>query len=187
MKLIERKVSEVWLVSLRRVADLWRAAGSLYTVPRSPSTPQNAVWYKRVLSDNHGVVNRKKEMVNASTPREVTATLSFIRPDSKFNRRYIAPMAELNTGVYEDKTVVIKDARPNRDSFTLDTGGFVLLDHTSKVCYPVFAGLISCRSRTFILSRAILRALVMLMMYTAPRSGIFLPKSQVQTKSLHSV
>ena len=66
-------------------------------------------------------------MVNATTPREVPTTLSFIRPDSKFNRRYIAPMAELNTGVYEDKTVTIKDARPDRDSFTLDIGGFVLL------------------------------------------------------------
>jgi hypothetical protein len=42
-------------------------------------------------------------------------------------------MAEVNTGIYEDKTVIIKDARPNREQFTLDTGGFVLLDHTSKV------------------------------------------------------
>jgi len=73
-------------------------------------------------------------MVNA-TPREVPATLSFIRPDSKFSRRYIAPMAEVNTGIYEDKTVIIKDARPNREMFTLDTSGFVLLDHTSKVLH----------------------------------------------------
>lgn len=45
-------------------------------------------------------------------------------------------MAEVNTGIYEDKTVIIKDARPNREMFTLDTSGFVLLDHTSKVIYP---------------------------------------------------
>ena len=73
-------------------------------------------------------------MVN-TTPREVLATLSFIRPDSKFNRRYMAPMAEVNTGIYEDKTVIIKDARPNREMFTLDTSGFVLLDHTSKALH----------------------------------------------------
>jgi len=47
----------------------------------------------------------------------------------------MAPMAEVNTGIYEDKTVIIKDARPNREMFTLDTSGFVLLDHTSKALH----------------------------------------------------
>ena len=63
----------------------------------------------------------------------VPTILSFIRSDSDFNRRYIAPSAEINTGVYEDHAVEIEDARPNRESFTLDTAGFVLVDHKSEV------------------------------------------------------
>jgi hypothetical protein len=72
-------------------------------------------------------------MVNAAVPRDVPTTLSFISPSSNFNIRFIAPSAEVNTGVYEEHNVVIKDARPNRSSFTLDTGGFVLADHKSNV------------------------------------------------------
>lgn len=63
----------------------------------------------------------------------VPTILSFIRSDSDFNRRYIAPSAEVNTGVYEDHAVEIEDARPNRESFTLDTAGFILADHKSEV------------------------------------------------------
>jgi hypothetical protein len=65
--------------------------------------------------------------------RDVATKLSYITPTSKFNRRYVAPGAEINTGVYEEKEVVIKDARPEKGEFTLDNAGFVLLDHTSKV------------------------------------------------------
>jgi hypothetical protein len=74
-------------------------------------------------------------MVNATlvNNRDVEATLSFITPTSRFNRRYVAPGEEINTGVYEDKKVIIQDARPNRDKFKLDTNGFSLLEHQSKV------------------------------------------------------
>jgi hypothetical protein len=72
-------------------------------------------------------------MVNAAVTRDVPTTLSFISPTSNFNIRFIAPSAEVNTGVYEEHNVVIKDARPNRSSFTLDTCGFVLADHKSNV------------------------------------------------------
>ena len=73
------------------------------------------------------------DMVNATGSRDVATTLSFITPTSDFNRRYIAPSDEVNTGVYNDYKVVIKDARPNRSSFTFDDGGFVLVDHKSNV------------------------------------------------------
>lgn len=128
-------------------------------------------------------------MVNATAAtarRDVPATLSFIRPDSKLNRRYIAPMAEINTGLYEDKTVVIRDARPDREKFTLDTGGFVLLDHTSKVP-PQSQSLDNiCRSLISILSRAISRGLVIMTTFTGPKSGTSSLTSQGPTKSLPS-
>ena len=91
-------------------------------------TPQN----DKKGTGGHDVVH-SSTMVNASVPRDVPTTLSFISPTSNFNIRFIAPSAEVNTGIYEEHNVVIKDARPNRSSFTLDTGGFVLADHKSNV------------------------------------------------------
>jgi hypothetical protein len=77
-------------------------------------------------------------MVNATSPSikaydVPAATLSFITPTSKFNRRYVAPGEEINTGIYEDKKVVIRDARPERERLTLEKNGFKLIDHKSKV------------------------------------------------------
>ena len=75
-------------------------------------------------------------MVNltlSATERDVRTKLSYITPTSKFNRRYVAPGAEVNTGVYEDKDILIKDGRPEREKFTLDTSGFTLIDHSSQV------------------------------------------------------
>ena len=80
-------------------------------------------------------------MVNATTtknPRDVTATLQFITPTSKFNRRYMCPKEEVNTGVYEEKQVLIKDARHDRENFTLDNSGFQLVDHKSDVTIPLY-------------------------------------------------
>jgi hypothetical protein len=64
---------------------------------------------------------------------DVSAKLTFITQTSKFNRRYVAPGEEVNTGVYEDREVLIRDARPNRQQFSLERNGFILLDHQSKV------------------------------------------------------
>ena len=71
-------------------------------------------------------------MVNAPNERDVATKLVYITPTSKFNRRYVAPGEEINTGVYEDKNVTIRDARSKRPEFTLERNGFVLLDHHSK-------------------------------------------------------
>jgi len=79
-------------------------------------------------------------MVNvtlSANERDVHTKLSYITPTSKFNRRYVAPGAEVNTGVYEEKDILIKDGRPERAKFTLDTSGFALIDHNSKVLIPI--------------------------------------------------
>jgi hypothetical protein len=72
-------------------------------------------------------------MVNATSPSTTSydvpaATLSFIRPSSNFNRRYVAPNEEINTGVYEDKTVVIRNAQPEQGKLTLEKNRFQLID-----------------------------------------------------------
>jgi len=72
-------------------------------------------------------------MVNAPNEGDVATKLVYITSTSKFNRRYVAPGEEINTGVYEDKNVTIRDARSKRQEFTLDRNGFTLLDHHSKV------------------------------------------------------
>jgi hypothetical protein len=72
-------------------------------------------------------------MTVSHEPHDVDSTMQFIRADSKVNRRYITPGAEVNTGKYEVRKVHIRDARPRREECTLDTTGFQLLDHKSKV------------------------------------------------------
>jgi len=70
---------------------------------------------------------------NGGEKGDIIATLNYITPTSKVNRRYVAPNAEINTGVYEAKTVIIKDARKGTDQFTLDTSGFTLVNNKTKV------------------------------------------------------
>jgi hypothetical protein len=77
---------------------------------------------------------------DTKSDRDVRATLTFITPTSKFNRRYVAPGEEINTGVYEDKKVVIKDARPTQKECTLDTTGFELIDHPSQAIPSQYRG-----------------------------------------------
>lgn len=65
------------------------------------------------------------------TDRE--ATLEYIRPDSKVNRRYMTAGKEVNTGKYEKKRVLIRDGRPDLEKITLQTMGFQLMKHQSDV------------------------------------------------------
>jgi hypothetical protein len=66
-------------------------------------------------------------------PKDVESCINFVKPDSTVNRRYITPGLELNTGKYETRTIVIRDARPFREDYTLDRNGFQLFNHTTKV------------------------------------------------------
>lgn len=69
----------------------------------------------------------------AARDRSVTAELDHISPDSPLNRRYVAPGAEMNTGLYERHRIHIRDARRAAELLTLDTGGFELIRHESAV------------------------------------------------------
>jgi hypothetical protein len=56
----------------------------------------------------------------------VEATVDYLTPGSRINRRYVAPGAELNTGRYAPHTVFIRNGRPVQDALGLDTQGFVI-------------------------------------------------------------
>jgi hypothetical protein len=63
----------------------------------------------------------------------VEATVDYLVPSSRINRRYVAPGAELNTGRYAPSRVFIRNGRPVRGALGLDKQGFVLAEHPSLV------------------------------------------------------
>ena len=66
-------------------------------------------------------------------PGDLHGKLEFVLPTSKINIRFVAPGAEANTGKQEEKEVLIRDGRNERSELTLNTSGFQLVDHVSKV------------------------------------------------------
>ena len=76
--------------------------------------------------------------MTATYPGGREATMDYIRPDSKMNRRYMSAGKEVSTGRYEARKVLVHDARPETDKFTLETTGFQLIKHESKVNFPLF-------------------------------------------------
>lgn len=68
-----------------------------------------------------------------SSARAVQAEINFLAEGSFVNRRFVGPGIEVNTGEYRAHAVTVRDARPIRGHFTLDSHGFVLLDHRSAV------------------------------------------------------
>jgi hypothetical protein len=67
------------------------------------------------------------------TARTVRTQISYVAPGSFINRRFVAPGIEYNTGRYEARDVLVRDARPIARHFTLDTHGFTLMRHSSAV------------------------------------------------------
>jgi hypothetical protein len=65
---------------------------------------------------------------------DVDSTMQFLTANSRYNRRYVTPGAEINTGVYETKTIRVCDVRPRQEECKLDVTGFQLFRHESKVC-----------------------------------------------------
>jgi hypothetical protein len=63
----------------------------------------------------------------------VSATLNYLAPGSERNRLYVAPGAHMTTTKYAPQRVTIRDGRPHRAHFGLDTSGFTLLEHRSAV------------------------------------------------------
>ena len=66
-------------------------------------------------------------------PEGVEAELFYLAAASRINRRYVAPGAELNTGVYEPHRVLVRNARRAEERFSLDSHGFVIARHASAV------------------------------------------------------
>jgi len=64
---------------------------------------------------------------------DVPTKLEFVLPTSKVNIRVVAHGAEANTGKHEEKDVIIHDARNERSKYTMETAGFELVDHPTKV------------------------------------------------------
>ncbi len=63
----------------------------------------------------------------------VQATLEYVSPDSKVNLRYVGDGKELNTGVFEQRRVRVRDARRSHEPLNLQTCGFELARHVSEV------------------------------------------------------
>lgn len=63
----------------------------------------------------------------------ITGELSYLSPESTVLRRFTAPGASVNTGVYETHVMTIHNGRPVADRFTLDRNGFELIEHRSAV------------------------------------------------------
>jgi len=63
---------------------------------------------------------------------EVKAQIDYLLPTSRINRRFWAPGAELNTGVYASYPVTIRNARL-AGPFTLDEHGFCLGHHHTDI------------------------------------------------------
>ncbi len=67
------------------------------------------------------------------SPAQVPGEIEYISPASLSNYRYLAPDGELSTGVYDRHIVSMRNGRPNREQYTLQTHGFQLVDHRSAV------------------------------------------------------
>jgi len=65
--------------------------------------------------------------------RAVDAEINYLLPGPAINRRFVSAGVEVNTGNNGPFPVVIRDARPIRDRFTLDRTGFVLADAPTAV------------------------------------------------------
>src|SRR5262245_13620078 len=65
----------------------------------------------------------------SQAPAEVQASIHYLVPTSRVNRRFWAPGAELNTGVYAPYPVTIRNARLADEVIALDTHGFCLATH----------------------------------------------------------
>jgi hypothetical protein len=63
----------------------------------------------------------------------VDTELFYLAPGSFVNRRFVSAGEEVNTGQYQAYPVKIHDGRALQHQFDLDTHGFLLADHTSKV------------------------------------------------------
>jgi hypothetical protein len=57
---------------------------------------------------------------------DVKTVLRFLLPEASETRRYVCPGSAVSTGQYGDYDVVVKDVRPMKQQYTLETKGFEL-------------------------------------------------------------
>ena len=69
----------------------------------------------------------------SEAPDAVDTEIDYLVPTSRINRRFWAPGAELNTGVYQPWPVTVRNARRAPEPFTLDRNGFCLATHRTAV------------------------------------------------------
>ena len=65
----------------------------------------------------------------SQAPSEVRTSIHYLVPTSRINRRFWAPGAELNTGIYAPYPVTVHNARLADEPIALDTFGFCLRRH----------------------------------------------------------
>lgn len=73
------------------------------------------------------------ETILSRASEAVETRIDYLVPTSRINRRFWAPGAELNTGVYDSYSVTVRNARLAPEPFTLDTHGFTLSRHRSRI------------------------------------------------------
>jgi hypothetical protein len=71
--------------------------------------------------------------MTSQAPGEVRTSIHYLVPSSRINRRFWAPGAELNTGIYAPYPVTVRNARMAREPIALDTYGFCLSRHCTRV------------------------------------------------------
>lgn len=64
---------------------------------------------------------------------DLRADLHYMSPETKVARLYVAPGEHLRTTIDQAHTVTIRNVRPVRDQFVLDSAGFTVVDHVSAV------------------------------------------------------
>jgi hypothetical protein len=72
-------------------------------------------------------------VIAGPAPEAVDTVIDYLVPTSRINRRFWAPGAELNTGIYQSYPVRIRNARLADEPFTLDRHGFCLSRHGSVI------------------------------------------------------
>lgn len=65
---------------------------------------------------------------------DIRTTVQYLQPGSK-NVRYFSKGKEVNIGKYDDVSVIMHDARRDKEDYTLEDGGFALRQHVSQVRY----------------------------------------------------
>lgn len=70
---------------------------------------------------------------NSSRDGGIESCIYYILPTSRFNRRYVSPAGQINLSEYGPQQLFVRNARPMADRITLDSHGFMLKRHVSRV------------------------------------------------------